>query len=55
VSEHLEMLPIVYCPVCCTNMDADGWGEQHLECGNCETSFTVMLEREKVAAHSMVG
>jgi hypothetical protein len=53
--EDIEMLPIVYCPVCCTNMDAEGYGLQELECVNCETEFTVTLEKAKVAAHSMVG
>lgn len=55
MAEDLEMLPVVYCPVCCTNIDADGFGEQELECPTCETEFTVILNREKIAQHSPVG
>lgn len=46
---------IVYCPVCCTNADAEAYGEQAFECLNCETRWTVVLEKDKVAAHSMYG
>jgi len=46
---------IIYCPVCCTNIDATEDGEQSFECNNCETKFTVVIDKEKVAVHAMNG
>lgn len=46
---------IVYCPVCCTNHDAEAYGEQSFECNSCATKWTVFLEKDKVALHSMYG
>lgn len=53
--EELELLPVVYCPVCCTNLDAEGMGDQSFECPTCETTFTVVLEAEKIASHAPIG
>jgi uncharacterized protein YbaR (Trm112 family) len=46
---------ILYCPVCVTPLDATEWGEQKHVCTNCETEFSLVLDRETVAAHAMHG
>ena len=55
MSEPVEFLPIVYCPVCCTPQDSPGFGNQGFNCTNCESDFTVLLVAHKVAAHSITG
>ena len=51
----MEFLPIVYCPVCCTPQDSEGFGAREFTCTNCESEFSVVLVAEKVAAHSITG
>lgn len=46
---------IIYCPVCCTNHDAEDYGWQSFTCNNCDTEWTVKLDKSKVAEHSMYG
>ena len=50
-----EFMPIVYCCVCVTPHDADGFGPQSFVCSNCETEFSVTLEADKIAQHAMTG
>lgn len=50
-----EFTAIIFCPVCCSNIDVDQAGEVALECGSCETRFIVILEPAKVAAHALHG
>lgn len=45
---------ILFCPVCCTNDDAEQWGENEMQCNNCETQYTVTVEPSVVAQHSTV-
>lgn len=52
---EMEFLPIVYCPVCCTPQDSEGFGAREFTCTNCESVFSVVLEASKVAAHSITG
>lgn len=46
---------IIFCPVCCSNVDADGWGSFNYECQNCGTEFSVDLKPSVVAEHAMHG
>jgi Zn ribbon nucleic-acid-binding protein len=46
---------IVYCPVCATNDDAEGWGENKMTCNNCGTEYIVTLVPQIVHEHSMNG
>lgn len=46
---------ILYCPVCVTPIDATKWGEQTHECLTCGTTFTLTLDKERVATHAMYG
>lgn len=46
-------MSIVYCPCCCTNLDAEGTGVLAFECNNCDTHFTVTVDRAKFSEHSM--
>lgn len=43
---------IVFCPICCSNQDADGWGHQEFECDQCGTTFTVAIDPDTVATYS---
>lgn len=44
---------ILFCPVCCSTVDADRWGLQEHECVSCGTKFSVDLQAQIVAEHSM--
>lgn len=44
---------IVFCPVCCSTIDVEGDGEKQFDCTNCETHFSVVLDREIIAGFSM--
>jgi uncharacterized protein YbaR (Trm112 family) len=55
LDEELFAGAIIYCPVCCTNIDVDDEGEVALVCNNCRTKFTVVIERAIIANHSIVG
>jgi hypothetical protein len=46
---------ILYCPVCCTNVDVTEPGEQSFECTSCGTKWSVTVEAKIVAEHSMYG
>lgn len=46
---------ILYCPVCCTNVDVDEAGQQEFECDTCRTKWSVTVDPEITAAHSMYG
>jgi Zn ribbon nucleic-acid-binding protein len=46
---------ILMCPVCSSTDDADGWGLNEVDCSNCDTHYTVVLEPQKVAEHAMHG
>lgn len=48
-----DFVAILYCPVCCTNLDTEGSGWLEFVCGNCETSFKVYLDPAIVATHSL--
>lgn len=45
----------LFCPVCCSVVYVDQAGLVDLVCVSCGTSFTVDVEAEIVAEHSMVG
>lgn len=46
---------IIYCPVCCTNDDAEKWGLNQMRCVNCDTAYAVFLSQKVVAEHSPIG
>lgn len=46
---------VIFCPVCCSNLDASDWGVKQYECNNCTTVFQVNILPEVVAEHSMYG
>jgi hypothetical protein len=46
---------IILCPVCSTPIDAEKWGTQVHTCLSCETTFAVILDPGKVAAHAIIG
>jgi transcription elongation factor Elf1 len=46
---------VLFCPTCCSVEDAENWGHNKIECGNCGTRFTVELERAKVEEYSLHG
>lgn len=46
---------VIFCPVCVTNTDAEGEGEQEFVCNNCGTKFVVTIDAGIVAEHAMFG
>ena len=46
---------VIFCPVCCTNVDADEYGEQSFECLTCGTKFTVNIDPQIIATHARYG
>lgn len=46
---------IIFCPVCCSTVDAEGWGAQVHTCVSCESTFAVGLVPAKVQEHSLHG
>ena len=40
-----EFNTILFCPVCCTNLDAEGTGDQKFVCQNCGTEFSVSISK----------
>lgn len=57
VAEVEPISIIMFCPVCCSNIDVEGIDGETvtLECVTCEVSFTVTLDAAKIAKHSMYG
>lgn len=50
-----EFSAIIFCPLCCSTIDVVESGQQSHECVSCGTEFTVNLDPDKVAEHSLVG
>lgn len=49
---------ILFCPVCCTKVDAEYLGTKSVvdeQCGSCETFFSVTADPAIIAVHSMYG
>lgn len=46
---------ILYCPVCCTNVDCTEVGEQSFECTSCGTKWSVTIVASIVAESALFG
>jgi hypothetical protein len=42
---------ILFCPVCCSPVDAVG-GQQEHHCGQCGQTFIAQISPDRMAAHS---
>jgi len=45
---------IIFCPVCCSNLDSEGIGAQEFTCQQCGTMFSVTIEPAIIAEHASV-
>jgi transcription elongation factor Elf1 len=52
-STDTEFQAIAFCPVCCTNIDVEGAGRQELQCGSCGQEFSMDVDPERFAQHSI--
>lgn len=55
LDEEIFAGAIIYCPCCATNVDVDEEGWVELTCNNCNTQFKVLIDRDIIRTHSMVG
>lgn len=46
---------ILFCPRCCSHLDATGWGARHYTCKECMVGFTAITKPDIVAVYSMYG
>lgn len=46
---------IVFCPVCCSNVDVEGRDGQRVEveCGSCGQPWQMELDSDRITKHSM--
>ena len=45
---------IVFCPLCCSQVDVMKSGVQELDCGACGQTWTMDVDPDRVAAHSLL-
>lgn len=54
MDEDAAFTAIIFCPCCCSSLDAEGVGEQEFTCEQCGTEFSVRIIPSVFMEHASV-